>query len=70
MERLIDEKKTDKEFESFKEQKFRLNLLTQLSKFFKPQFAAKIQFSLYLIHTSEKATAQDNLRSQIKATLE
>jgi len=28
MERLIDEKKTDKEFESFKEQKFRLNLLT------------------------------------------
>ena len=69
MERFLDERKQDLQLGSFTREKFKLNLVTELSKFFIPKFAAKIQFSLYSIHASEK-TAHQELKSQIKTILD
>lgn len=45
------------ELETFRIRKFHLNVVRELSKFFRPEFAAKVTFSLQLIHALGKATA-------------
>jgi len=56
---------------TFKQEKFKLNLISELSKFFVADFAAKIEFSLLLIHVSEKqGTSKPDQANKINTALD